>query len=257
MEENRYNPDGSQLRDYQLKLLDLLVEFDRLCGENGISWWLDSGSLLGAVRHGGFIPWDDDLDVCILRKDLPRIRKILRERTQAPYAFKDMRTDGYPRLWPRFVDSSCRIMRRDPVSGQPKEDELWIDILPLRPGCARLKKLVDPLYGRCYRRILGAIHDGPVKKVLAYLLWPLAMLGAGIVALGGRLFHRGTLMHDFGVPFYSVRKIRDIFPLGSVSFEGHLFPAPADADSYLRGIYGDYMKLPPEEKRINHEIIFQ
>ena len=257
MEENRYNPEGSQLREHQLNLLRLLVEFDRLCGENGITWWLDSGTLIGAVRHGGFIPWDDDLDVCVLRKDLPRIRKILRECTPDPYAYKDMCTSGYPRLWPRFVDGSCRIIRRDTVTGQPKEDELWIDILPLRPGSQKLKKLVDPLYGRCYRRIIGAIHDGPVKKALAYLLWPLAMLGAGIVALGGRLFHRSTLMHDFGVPFYSVRKPQDIFPLQKLSFEGRLFPVPADPDKYLRRIYGDYMQLPPEEKRVNHEIIFK
>ena len=252
---SKYNPDGSALRDYQLRLLDLLSEFARLCEENGITWWIDSGTLIGAVRHGGFIPWDDDLDVCVLRKDLPRIRKILLSRTRAPYAYKDMRVNGYSRLWPRFIDESCKIVRRDPVSGEPKEDCLWIDILPLRPGSATLKRIVDPLYGRCFRRILGAIDDGPVKKVLADFLSPFAVLMAGLAALEGAIFHRNSLTHDFGVPFYSVRRREDIFPLGTVVFEGKSFPAPADPDKYLRRIYGDYTQLPPEEQRHGHEII--
>ena len=252
---SKYNPDGSALRDYQLRLLDLLSEFARLCEENGITWWIDSGTLIGAMRHGGFIPWDDDLDVCVLRKDLPRIRKILLGSAKAPFAYKDMWVKGYTRLWPRFMDESCRIVRRDPVSGEPKEDFLWIDILPLRPGSPKLKKLVDPLYGRCFRRIIGAIDDGPVKRVLADFLSPLAVLLAWTVSLEGRIFRRNSLMHDFGVPFYSLRRREDIFPLSTVSFEGRPFPAPADPDKYLRRIYGDYTQLPPEEQRHGHEII--
>ena len=58
-----YNPDGSRLRTIQLNLLDILIEFDRICRNNEIPYWLDSGTLIGAARHGGFIPWDDDLDV--------------------------------------------------------------------------------------------------------------------------------------------------------------------------------------------------
>ena len=252
---SKYNPDGSALRDYQLRLLDLLSEFARLCEENGITWWIDSGTLIGAMRHGGFIPWDDDLDVCVLRSDLPRIRKILRGCALAPFSYKDMHVRGYTRLWPRFMNESVRIIRRDPVSGEPKEDFLWIDILPLRPGSPKLKKLVDPLYGRCFRRIIGAIDDGPVKRVLADFLSPLAVLLAWTADLEGRIFHRNSLMHDFGVPFYSVRRREDIFPLGTVSFEGRSFPAPGHPDQYLRRIYGDYMKLPPEDERRGHDII--
>ena len=64
----------------------------------------------------------------------------------------------------------------------------------------------------------------------------------------------GEVLHDFGVPFYSVRRVEDIFPLGTISFEGKQFPAPADPDSYLRRIYGDYTKEP--EDKSAHEIIF-
>ncbi|MBO4469991.1 MAG: LicD family protein [Bacteroidales bacterium] len=257
MEDNRYNPEGSALRNHQLRLFRLLVEFDRLCEENGITWWLDSGSLLGAVRHGGFIPWDDDLDVCILWKDYPKIRKILSEKAEAPFAYyAPLRTKGYTRLWPRFVDESCKILRRDPAGGKPMEDVLWIDTLIVRPMGPLAKKLVEPIYGRSLRRICGMIQDGPVNKALAYLLYPFAMLAAGLAALGGALFHKNNLMHDFGLPFRSVRKPSEIFPLQKIQFEGRLFPAPADPDKYLTRIFGDYMKLPPEKERINHEILF-
>ena len=258
MEENRYNPEGSPLRRHQLNLLRLLVEFDRLCEENDITWWLDSGTLIGAVRHGGFIPWDDDVDVCILSKDYKRIRKILQEKAACPYAYNvPFRTKGYTKLWPRFVDNSVRISRRNPAGGEPVEDVLWMDTNIMRPLSPAAKKLAEPLYGRSLHRIYGMIDDGPVKKILAYLLYPFAMMTAGLAALCGRVFHKDTLMHNFGLPFMSVRKAGDIFPLKQVEFEGRLFPAPADPDKYLRRIYGDYMKLPPEKERINHEIIFR
>ena len=258
MEENRYNPEGSPLREHQLRLLRLLIEFDRLCEENGIRWWLDSGTLIGAVRHGGFIPWDDDLDVCILAEDYPKIRKALSASARPPFAYNaPFHTKGYARLWPRFVDESCPIRRIDPATGQPKDDVLWMDTFIVRPLAPFAKKIVEPLYGRCLRRVLGVIDDGPLKKALAYILCPFAMAAAGIAALGGRIFHRRNLMHNFGLPFMSSRRTEDIFPLGQIEFEGRLFPAPADPDSYLRRIYGDYMTLPPEEKRVNHEILFK
>ena len=255
--EKVYNPQGSPLREHQLRLLELLREWDRLCKENGITWWLDGGTLLGAMRHGGFIPWDDDLDVCILWKDVPRIRKILGEKAPAPFAFVDRKgTPGYTRLWPRFIDRSKGLVRRDALSGKAVDDFLWIDTFVVRPGNPRVKKLIDPLYGRCLRRISGAIDDGVAKRLAAYLLYPFARLAVLLADLSGRLFHRNSLMHDFGVPFYNVRTPQEVFPLKLCSFEGYDFPAPANPDAYLRRIYGDWTQLPPESARHNHEIVF-
>lgn len=243
----------SALREHQLRLLALLVEFDSVCTRLGITWWIDSGTLLGAVRHGGFIPWDDDLDVCVLASDYRKIRKLLSAHLSSPYAF-DCSKRGQTRLSPRFVDTGQSVLRHDPLTGASREEKLWIDTFVLRPGSLRLKKAIDPLYGRCVRRINGSIRDGALKRIAAYMLFPVMWVAKELAIIIGKLFYRKDLLHDFGVPFYSVRRVEDIFPLGTISFEGRQFPAPADSDSYLRRIYGDYTKEP--EDKSAHEIIF-
>ncbi|MBR5957646.1 MAG: LicD family protein, partial [Salinivirgaceae bacterium] len=85
----KYNPEGSQLRQIQNRELDILIEFDRICRKHNIDYWLDSGTLLGAVRHGGFIPWDDDIDVCVLKKDRKRLRKAMNTSLSQDYEYSE------------------------------------------------------------------------------------------------------------------------------------------------------------------------
>ena len=73
---SKYNGDGTTLRKMQLRILDILVEIDRICRKHDIKYWIDFGSLLGAVRHGGFIPWDDDIDVAMPSEDYQRFLEI-------------------------------------------------------------------------------------------------------------------------------------------------------------------------------------
>ena len=74
-----YNFEGSTLRKDQMKMLEALKAFARICKENDIKWWLCSGTLLGAARHGGFIPWDDDMDVTMLKEDYVKLEKVMAE----------------------------------------------------------------------------------------------------------------------------------------------------------------------------------
>ena len=68
----KYSPDGSTLRKAQLRMLEMLKFIDGVCKDNGIEYWIDYGTLLGAARHGGFIPWDDDTDICMTIDNLKK-----------------------------------------------------------------------------------------------------------------------------------------------------------------------------------------
>ena len=82
----RFNPDGSPLREFQMRLLDILVFIDDVCRRHGINYWLSSGTCLGAIRHGGFIPWDDDIDIEMLDTDYKRFIKVMQTEHNDRYA---------------------------------------------------------------------------------------------------------------------------------------------------------------------------
>lgn len=89
----RYNPDGSRLRSDQLELLRMLQHVAEICREHDIKWWLSSGTLLGAARHKGFIPWDDDIDIVMLRKDYRRLERILRKEQNEEFVLHSVCSD--------------------------------------------------------------------------------------------------------------------------------------------------------------------
>lgn len=111
----RYNPEGSLLRRHQLRMLEILKEIDRICQKHRIDYWLSSGTLLGAVRHGGFIPWDDDLDIEMERKDYLRLLQLLPEELNDAYLLQTHGTD------PGFISTYAKI--RDKYSAITEHEE--------------------------------------------------------------------------------------------------------------------------------------
>lgn len=101
----KYNPDGSLLRRDQMELLKMMQVFAEICKKHDIKWWLSSGTLLGAARHHGFIPWDDDVDVVMMRKDYKRLEKILLAipENESEYFFQTIKSDiEYVNVWGKF-----------------------------------------------------------------------------------------------------------------------------------------------------------
>jgi len=253
----QYNPEGSVLRNIQLNLLDILVEFDRVCRKNGIRYWLDSGTLLGAMRHGGFIPWDDDLDICILRKDYRKLIRILDNNLEYPFKLNELRkSNGRDAVnhvpISRVINRSFLVSRKKDKDGNPVYEPIWIDIFPLENGSLRMKRFVEKTYGKLLRRKVYMIQDGTFKHLLSAVLEPLCIPLFLPLRWYGRIFHSSAYTHDFGIDFNSIRLKKDIFPLSECTFEGKRFLCPKDPDAYLTGIFGDWNRLPDEKDRITH-----
>lgn len=258
-----YNSEGTELRDLQHVLIDLLVEFDRICRLSGIPYWIDDGTLLGAVRHGGFIPWDDDIDVCVRREDLGRLYKAMQENLKEPYRYyATLKTPKY--RWPqhRFVNSNVAVNRlltyvegrkNKRIRQETLKMYVWLDIWVQCNGCLKVKNFIDSFYGVFLRRKIRYIEDGKAKRLLSVVCFPFARVFVAIARFTGKLFHHDTLINDYGVcTTYSVRKTNEVYPLVDIEFEGHMVSAPGNADAYLKRLYGDYMTIPSEKCRATH-----
>ena len=250
----KYNPEGSTLRKAQMRMLEMLVEVDTICRKHNIPYWIDFGTLLGAVRHKGFIPWDDDVDICVMEKDYKHLREILIKELPPQFVFQDTSTDKYAFFtYGRVRDkrSYCYY----PYFVKLKEQGLWIDIFRYEDiPSPQLKNVVDFIYRRAYHEIH---HYGDVaykskveiiaKRVVAYLLYPFAWLAKKTVQYIGERSSKGLLGRWAVLP--TVYHKENIFPLSEVEFEGHMLYAPGNWDKHLTDIYGDYMQVPPPEKR--------
>lgn len=253
MEEDfsKYNGEGTKLRKAQLRMLDILVEIDRIFRKNNIPYWLEGGTLLGAVRHGGFIPWDDDLDICVERKDMRRIKSILKKELPNNYAFQDRFTDfRFPHPFAKVRDKNSFI--KEEYSENIKNAGLFVDIIPVEKIIsARVKSWIDYLYGHSIRSIHLA-HKSIIDLILSYLLYIPARLVVTSIRLITPLFKNAQIGHVYGWRSYNLIPTKDIYPLKDISFEGKLFFAPYDKDDYLSCLFHDYMNIPPEDKREIH-----
>jgi len=256
----KYNPEGSVLRQIQLGALDALVKFDSVCKKNNIQYWLDSGTLLGAVRHEGFIPWDDDIDICVRRQDFKRLLKCLKRDLDGNFKLHDGRKDNVKNAVnhtpiSRVLNYNVMVSRKKDKVGNPLYEPIWIDIFPLENGNTTIKRFIESFYGKFLRRKVYMINDGWFKHVISVILEPICLPFVDIMRLYARLFHTQTYILDFGINFDSIRYRHkyDVFPLAECSFEKIMFSCPGNTDGYLTKLYGDYTQIPPEEKRITHK----
>lgn len=242
----RFNPDGSKLRTLQLKLLGMLEFIDKICRDNNIPYWLSSGTLIGAVRHGGFIPWDDDVDIEMLPEDFKRFQKAFDSTPQSDYLIQTSRNDpGFPHAFAKLRDKNSCIHEWDGLDSLQKYKGVYIDIFILRPSCSRLMhRLSCKLLGTSQRYYVKH-HDSAPGKLVRFFAQKVAIRLLRIV---NEAFPAKYLRHTIPSFFPAPRRREDIFPLSEVAFEGKKFYAPGNTDAYLRRIYGDYMQLPPLDK---------
>ena len=252
----QYNPDGSPLRILQLQMLDILVEFDRICQKHDIQYWLDAGTLLGAVRHGGFIPWDDDLDVCMFPKDYNKLRKVCQSELSGPYKWREIRTkENNYSFWAKIVNVDIVVRRQMRKPNRVVENNIWLDIFIVEEGSAKTKKNIEKLYGKCLRRKNKQILDGKCNYYIAKLFMPIINLFLFILRIWNKIFHKDEFIYIYGTPFCPKHYKKYTYPLSSIEFEGYRFSAPCDPHNYLTAFYGDYQTIPKEGNRVTHEFI--
>jgi len=252
---SKYNGEGTTLRNAQLRILEILIEVDKICKKHNIQYWLDYGTLLGAVRHGGFIPWDDDIDISIPRKDYLKLCKILKTELPDNLAFQDETTDkNYFLKFAKVRDKKSFL--DDPIMRNKgiKEQGLYIDIFPLEKLFSKkMKSFIEYIYGNAFRRS-RRFYESKWKYLSGKLLLPFASCFVMLVRFVSFIVPTNNYYTGCGVPFYYKHSYNSkyIFPCKSIVFEGSLLNAPCDPHAYLQNIYGDYMKVPPLEKRIMH-----
>lgn len=263
--------DNRELAGMQAKQLEMLHELDRVCRLCRARYYLSSGTCLGAVRHQGFIPWDDDIDVYMTWEDAGKLERN-RNLFQKHYFLQNKKTDpNVKTAHYRLRDSSTSMFLKEDYNVEINHG-IFIDIYILYPypdNRIRAQKLIFDSF--IYRILIAG--SGPVNHGrLAFLA------GRAVLCLykGRRAVRKiKRIERDFrcngGKRYYATYFGRDVSLFRSIiyprewferprmlKFEDMVVPCPADTEAYCRLQYGKtYMELPPEEKRIpHHDYIF-
>ena len=265
-------PNEEQLNELKSRELDILKVVIQICDSMGVKYFVVQGTLIGAVRHKGFIPWDDDVDIGMLRPDYDRFISRAGELLPEGYFLQNRYTEpNYPHAFSKvrysksaFVEYSCRELKMD--------HGIFIDIFPFDrypddPFSAAAVDLKKLLLRYRIRSMLSPPETPP----------PFAKRAAqGLLMFFSRVIYpdlekaldrqtelyaeckKGKRVINHGSPWGK----RELIPAEWVeqtcelSFEGKTVKAPARYREYLTKVYGDYMQLPPESERVSHHRVY-
>lgn len=256
----KYNPEGSKLRKLQLRMLDMLLYIDKICKEQHIDYRLDAGNILGAVRHGGFIPWDDDIDIVLLPKEHKRLVKYLKEHPHPQYVLQDNETDPgfYAPNWAVLRDLKSEYIQDTYLHNARKYKGAQIDMFCYENHLNLfLFRIMAKITGVNLKYFIGRkpkiasfIYKSQVKILIPFfraLGYPFSSKNFYGHAYG----HTASKFHLKWLPTDMV------FPHKPIVFEGHEFPGPANPLDFLKHKYGNYMELPPADKRNHHQADYE
>lgn len=258
----------STLREIQLAELELLKKLDAFCKKNKIKYFISYGTLLGAVRHKGFIPWDDDIDVSMMRKDFVRFCELVQKDNTLK--FKSFETDkDYLFYVPIVYDESIDLTRN--FNRKDETIHPWVDIFPY-DGMPK-GKLAQKMHSLNMMRRLIQINLSGIDKIVKLNKKNRPFHEKALIALGKtgifkilntkkQLYKMDKILRKYPVEdgenivcFMAGAKTKEIMPkkyfepFKNYKFEGVSFPGVNDYDGYLRHQYGDYMTPPPETER--------
>ncbi len=253
---------GQLLKDIQSVELKILKDVAAFCDNNNIRYCITSGTLLGAVRHGGFIPWDDDIDISMPRADFEKFL-VLSKNLPKEYTCVATRFDNNYPIGIVKVKKNGTVMKEPSMAHLDINHGIWIDIFPL-DRVKNIKMLA--VRARILYLINTAISNKlkivrePSKTTTKIACWLLNKFSVKTLDRWRTFFMtlEENTNGEFYTSFVSNLGFKNLlfnenvyFPLKKAKFEDEYFNIPNNADQWLTAAYGDYMTPPPIEKQIN------
>lgn len=253
---SHYNAEGSELRELQLKMLDILVVVTDICNKHNLPYWISGGTLLGAKRHGGFIPWDDDIDIELMRSDYCKLLKILPNELPHDLYLQTPKERSYRLLFSKVRDKNSTIESEEEDMAKYQHKGIFIDIFSEEFSYRGLKNFVDFFYGRAFRRYKRGRAFTSFKYFYEYaislVMLPIGHLLKWIARAICAITRPQNVLHSYGIGNSTNHNAEYMFPLTQIQFEGRSFSAPKNIDLYLKNQYGDYMVIPNKDNRPSH-----
>ena len=235
--------------------LDILIAFSEYCERHDLKYYLTYGTLIGAVRHQGFIPWDDDIDVAMVRSDYEKLIECTKtDKIGEHYYFRSGDTGTWDEPIGKIVDDRT-IAYDDHSIG------LWIDIFPLdyydqktHDECVRLRKVI---LAKKSKELVPNTKKNVVKLLIKYLTFfiPVTKVTKTVIRKATHIpkceYVGNIVFSAANVDKLSKEELEQCY----VKYEGYEFTTFKAYDKYLSMLYGDYMKLPPEDQRKGHELV--
>lgn len=265
----------TKLRQAQLVMLRMLRIIDDICKKHGLSYWLCSGTLLGAVRHKGFIPWDDDLDICMPREDYEQFLIFAGNEFPEDMFLQTRETDP---LYD-YLPLPCKVRdKKSLIIAKGQENKkycmgIFIDIFPFdkyhldRFSFGKERCVKNVFYFLCKGVDCELSKDKALINRIVYYFNPLFRTIIKhylkkiqpMIKKNSLLGENCHLGHGFDTPWRRFFNYDDIYPLREIEFEGCKVMMPQNPKAYLIELYGEsYMQLPPEDKRVNrHAVILE
>ncbi len=251
------------MNDIQKCELEILIAVDKVCKENKIEYMLSGGTLIGAIRHKGFIPWDDDIDIMMTIDNYKKFLKIGQKALGNKFFIQTTYTDYWYRTHAKVRMNGTTAIEKEFLNCKMHQG-IWIDIFPIIGAKNDPKWLKRMNTATKFRNaivsdeyVTGELRNKDyeinpktklimslprkIRLAIAKIIDSITMQKYGKYDLAAYLWGYGTIMPKFSNDQFDGTVL--------VDFEGLKFPAPAKWDQYLRLEYGDYMTPPPEDKR--------
>lgn len=255
---SKYKVCGYDMDLLHLRQLEIAKELDKICRENNIKYSLYGGSIIGAIRHKGFVPWDHDIDIAMPRKDYERFQQycLEKENKENRFFFSTYITEPeYPNNWGKFR-SQYTVFQEQELEGLKIKNGVFIDVHPIDnivPALLKIQVKYACFWSNVQQIKMGILCPNTLKKKICRLFTWMSLEKLNRKRdKAMRLFENIStdyvykIAHPNGgiypIPRYTFEELMEC------QFEDATFFIPQNYDEFLRKRYGDYMKIPPESQ---------